>query len=120
MKGKTGEPVPVWGTVLGVAFSLLVGIGGVLLAVNREEGFTTGDAVVPASIGILIGLLVVGVVLWLYYAKRWRPDPERSSSRCPFWPGSAGRSPTVRRPSWSEYRWLVAPSCPHSWFGVAS
>jgi uncharacterized membrane protein len=75
MNGKTGEPVPVWGTVLGVAFSLLAGVGGVLFAMDREEGFTAGDAVVPGIIGAAIGLLLVGLVLWLYHVRRWRPDP---------------------------------------------
>ena len=37
MNGKTGEPVSVWGTALGVAFSLLAGVGGVLLAMDRED-----------------------------------------------------------------------------------
>jgi len=90
MNGRTGETVPVWGTVLGVTFSLLVGVGGVLLAANREEGFTAGDAVVPGSIGVVIGLLVVGVVLWFYYAKRWRPDPRTRFLSVPVLAGLSG------------------------------
>jgi hypothetical protein len=76
MNGKTGEPVPVWGTVLGVGFSLVAGVGGVLLAMDREEGFTAGDAVGPGLVGVAIGLLIVAVVLWLYHVRRWRPDPK--------------------------------------------
>jgi hypothetical protein len=74
MNGKTGEPVPVWGTVSGVAFSLLAGVGGVLLAMDRER-FTAGDAVGPGIVGTAIGLLIVALVLWLYYVRRWRPHP---------------------------------------------
>jgi hypothetical protein len=82
MNGRTGEPVPVWGTVLGVTFSLLVGVGGVLLAANREESFTAGDAVVPGSIGVVIGLLVVGVVLWFYYAQAVAAGPQNAVPLC--------------------------------------
>ncbi len=90
MNGKTGEPVPVWGTVLGVTVSLLVGVGGVLFAINREEGFTAGDAVAPGSVGVAIGLLVVCVVLWLYSAKRWRPDPRTQLLSVPVLAGLGG------------------------------
>lgn len=105
MNGKTGEPVPVWGTVLGVAFSLLVGIGGVLLAADREEGFTAGDAVFPGSIGVVIGLLVVGVLLWIYYAKRWWPDPGTQFLSIPVLAGLGGMiaygSPAILVGGWS-------------------
>jgi O-antigen/teichoic acid export membrane protein len=75
VNGKTGEPVPVWGTVLGVCFALGAGVAGVLFAMDREEGFSAGDAVGPGIVGGAIGLFVVGAVLWLYYGRRWRPDP---------------------------------------------
>jgi hypothetical protein len=90
VNGKTGEPVPVWGTVLGLCFALGAGMGGVFLAMDREAGFTAGDAIIPGSVGFAIGLLVTGVVLWLYYAKRWRPDPRTQLLSVPALAGLGG------------------------------
>lgn len=74
MNGKTGEPVPIWGTVLGVCLALGVGVGGFLLALDSEHGFTAADALFPAVVGFLVGLVLAGLALWLYFAKHWPAD----------------------------------------------
>jgi hypothetical protein len=87
VNGKTGEPVPVWGTVLGVAFALVVGVGGVLVALDAEEEFRAEDAVVPGIVGVVVGLALAGVGLWLTFVKRWPAD---SRTRFLSVPAAAG------------------------------
>jgi hypothetical protein len=48
---------------------------GVVAALNRDDAFETHQAWLPLGIGLIAGLAIAGFVVWLYRARRWRPNP---------------------------------------------
>jgi hypothetical protein len=88
MNDETGEPVSVEATVLGVAFAIAIGVGGVWLAVQRSDQFSAGDAFVPVIVGGLVGFAIAGAALALYFTGQCQPA--RAGTRWLSVPAAAG------------------------------